>query len=78
MKEGRYDGMILEQKYNIVPCQEMPYFDYRYHQLGSKGSYNLWINYPTKAKFVKQLKDIDAHTLIGNIGGYIGLFLGKL
>ena len=77
MKKARYDGWISEQKYSEVPCQEMPYVDYRHDQLGSTGSCNLWINYPTKAKFVKQLKDVDAHTLVGNIGGYIGLFLGK-
>ena len=35
------------------------------------------IQYPEEVKLITQSKEIDGHTLIGNIGGYIGLFLGK-
>ena len=37
----------------------------------------LLISYPDKIKVITQLKSVDAHMLIGNIGGYIGLFLGN-
>ena len=33
--------------------------------------------YPNDIKIITQSKEIDVHTLIGNIGGYIGLFLGN-
>ena len=32
---------------------------------------------PQKMKLVKKQQAIDIHALIGNIGGYIGLFLGE-
>ena len=37
----------------------------------------LIIYYPDKVKYVTQYQAIDIHALIGNIGGYIGLFLGN-
>ena len=35
------------------------------------------ISYPDEVKIITQSKEVDIHTLIGNIGGYFGLFLGK-
>ena len=35
------------------------------------------ISYPDEIKVITQSKEVDVHSLIGNIGGYIGLFLGK-
>ena len=35
------------------------------------------INYPEEVKIITQSQDVDVHSLIGNIGGYLGLFLGK-
>ena len=34
------------------------------------------LTYPPNIKLIKQEQAIDFHVLIGNIGGYIGLFLG--
>lgn len=34
--------------------------------------------YPDKIKIITSTKEIDIHTLIGNIGGYLGLFLGNI
>ena len=38
----------------------------------------LAISYPEEIQVIKQLKDVDIHAAIGNIGGYFGLVLGKL
>ena len=38
----------------------------------------LTINYPEEVKIITQSQDVDVHSLIGNIGGYLGFFLGKL
>lgn len=35
------------------------------------------IRYPKEVKIITQSQDVDIHTLIGNVGGYIGLFLGN-
>ena len=40
--------------------------------------WNLLIRYPRNwIKVIQQSKEVDAHSLIGNIGGYVGLFLGN-
>ena len=42
--------------------------------------FNVWsitIKYPEEVKIITQSKEVDVHSLIGNIGGYLGLFLGK-
>ena len=39
--------------------------------------YRFGISYPDEIKIISQSKEIDIHALIGNIGGYFGLFLGK-
>ena len=40
--------------------------------------WSLLIRYPEEVKVITQSKEVDVHSLIGNIGGYLGLFLGKL
>ena len=37
----------------------------------------LGIVFPQNIKIITLSKEVDIHTLIGNIGGYIGLFLGN-
>ena len=39
---------------------------------------NISVSYPNLMKVISQEQDVDVHALIGNIGGYIGLFLGKI
>ena len=36
------------------------------------------INFPERMRVITQSKEIDIHALVGNIGGYIGLFLGNI
>ena len=35
------------------------------------------ITYPNEARVITQSKEVDIHALIGNIGGYLGLFMGR-
>ena len=48
--------------------------------LNQTGGPNLWIFLITYhnhwMKIKEQSKEVDIHSLIGNIGGYVGLFLG--
>ena len=63
------------------PCYEMPYIDYKHSHADSANAgtdgHVLFFSYPQKAKFVTNFRDVDVHSLLGNVGGYIGLFLGK-
>ena len=40
-------------------------------------SFTIFMKYPEEIKVITQSKEVDIHSLIGNVGGYIGLFLGK-
>ena len=44
----------------------------------SKGRLKIMIGYPEQVKIISQSQAVDVHTIIGNIGGYEGLFLGNL
>ena len=39
---------------------------------------NVRLLYPERMRIITQSKEVDIHSLIGNIGGYIGLFLGNI
>ena len=38
--------------------------------------FRIHITFPDEVKTIVQSKEVDIHTLIGNIGGYLGLFMG--
>ena len=83
MKDGLINYMKASSATVPKPC-------YRVSTLKTKGEYKnmlgfenskvwyLTIQYPSEVKVITQSKEVDIHTLIGNIGGYLGLFLGKL
>ena len=79
MKKSVYGGWSLQKEYLKDPCQEMPNIDFKHSSLKtySLNVFSLQIGFPLKGKIITQLQEVDAHSLIGNIGGYIGLFLGK-
>ena len=45
---------------------------------GKKGTLVVSVQYPEQAKIITQSRAVDFNALIGNIGGYIGLFLGMI
>ena len=81
MMESIYDlSNVQRQKYYPDPCEEMSNIVYRFTnvQYPDEERYlELELVYPDKIKMITQTQSVDAQTLIGNIGGYIGLFLGK-
>ena len=69
---------MLHEKFS-KPCDEIPQVPFKFEnqqQKRNNGWYPLLIAYPAKMKLITQQQAIDGHALIGNIGGYIGLFLG--
>ena len=71
---------FLREEYT-PPCEEMAHISFKSIKsevTGNFGLYPISVKYPKKAKMITQQQAIDIHALIGNIGGYIGLFLGML
>ena len=83
MKESTYHMNALREHFK--PCEgmsnvEIDYLDYGINaSLGPMiltGDPILRIEYASDIKIIKQAPSVDLHSLIGSIGGYIGLFLG--
>ena len=81
-KLATFDLTILLREKFLPPCEEISPVPFKLQRTDpspfSLGLYSLNVGYPGKIKLITQQKAIDIHALIGNIGGYIGLFLGNL
>lgn len=63
----------------IPPCHEMSHVSYKHNKEEKNQTIpHVFLSYPKYIKEISQEQKIDHHALIGNIGGYIGLFLGML
>ena len=83
MKASIYDPWSMDNTDLPKPCQEMPNIFYKHSfkdtdvDLTVRQTFKIWATYPKKGKVITELRAVNIHSLIGNIGGYIGLFLGK-
>jgi len=78
MKNYSYGFEEARIKYYVKPCERFSKVD-RIVESGYRSKlWKLTIVYPEDMKIITQSKEVDGHTLIGNIGGYVGLFLGKM
>ena len=80
------DGLLRYEEASLTsiakPCHRISKIKTNDKKEESKfpSSSKIWyfrIQFPREIKVITQSKEIDIHSLIGNIGGYIGLFLGK-
>ena len=64
---------------DILPCQQMPRIDFEITSFPTdlEGFLVISVGYPDLVQIITQSRAVDVNSLIGNIGGYIGLFLGK-
>ena len=78
IQKSMFDFNVVGSKYYPKACQRISKLAFS-HQLfwGTKGRLSFRLTYPTEVKIITQSKEVDIHGLIGNIGGYIGLFLGN-
>ena len=82
----RWSNVMVEIRNNRSdqPCQQMPKIDFEVSTVSDEnwnvrnGEFTISIGYPEQMKIITQSRAVDSNTLIGNIGGYIGLFLGTL
>ena len=63
------------------PCTSMESFQFTYNELlySSKEDAGFWVSFvlPDQYKEITQIRAVNFQSVIGNAGGYIGLFLGK-
>ena len=69
----------IRNQHDYLPCQQMPRIDFNLYE----GDYDrneklmtISIRFPEQVKIITQSRAVNIDALIGNIGGYIGLFLG--
>ena len=80
LKDSVYELDKMRSSYDTEPCKEMSSIVFGADQIIyalKNESLKFTYRYPEKTKIIQQIKSVDLHALIGNIGGYIGLFLGK-
>ena len=78
MKNSIYDFYKARVAYFPKACQRISRLNYYLRSLTAQPKWRITILYPEEVKMITQSKEVDVHALIGNIGGYIGLFLGKI
>ena len=80
MKNSQFNYEEPEEMDIKAPCQRISKI--RATRRAGKKNYlkhERWffsIFYPKEFKIITQSKEVDIHSLIGNIGRYIGLFMG--
>ena len=77
INEATYDLYDARKRYYPKACPRISKIDFDYSPLNISEKLQFQIDYPEDVKIISQSKELDEHALIGNIGGYIGLFLGK-
>ena len=85
LNDSKYEMSEMRNRYQKTvkrPCEELANIVFGADEIQfSDGEYNgslqFYYLFPEKVKVIQQIKSVDLHSLIGNIGGYIGLFLGN-
>ena len=78
IQRSMFDFFVVGSKYYPKACQRISKLTFSLDNFyGTKGRSAFILVYPDDVKIITQSKEVDIHSLIGNIGGYIGLFLGN-
>ena len=85
LNDSKYEITEMKSRYHKTikrPCEELANIVFaaderQYSVEAFNDTLKFYYTYPEKIKVVQQIKSVDLHSLIGNIGGYIGLFLGN-
>ena len=84
LRESYYDYKTVRNKYYPASCQRLSKITYEVSKKNweidgfENGNWGFGLIYPDHIRIITQSKEVDIHSLIGNIGGYIGLFLGNI
>ena len=79
MKQSMFEMQGIDSNY-LPPCQGISNLAITHEQLPNPypGSVVIIIGFLDKIKIITQSRLVDIQALIGYIGGYIGLFMGKI
>ena len=81
IKESSFNYQIVRTKYYPISCQRLSKITYTTQPEDnydlSEGMWVLSMKYPQYLRTITLTKEVDVHALIGNVGGYVGLFLGN-
>ena len=80
LRGAKIDFLEVREKYFPKPCHRISKADILYYggsTINPGPEFKLILTYPEEIKVITQSKEIDFHALLGNIGSYIGLFLGR-
>ena len=79
IKAGKIDRLARKRARIPNACQRISEVrELIRNNIENSTTWTIGIAYPEEVKIIEQSKDVDVHSLIGNIGGYIGLFLGRI
>ena len=81
LKDAIYDFNKIRKKYIPIACERISRIYYIREWSNHDHGDSTWVFsmlYPDYIRVITQSKEVDVHSLIGNIGGYVGLFLGDL
>ena len=83
MKQSMYEINIVKNKYYPIPCKGNSKIDFELTEFDIEITtedpitFQLIVGFPDQMKIIRQSQAVDINAFIGNIGGYIGLFLGN-
>ena len=90
IKRSLFEKANVKSNYYHVPCKGISKVDVEHTEVEADDGYmanmvnddgelyfGLSIGFPKQIKLITQSQAVDINSFIGNIGGYIGLFLGK-
>ena len=78
MENANFDLMGSDKAKKACTSASILTFRYDENDINDEDSFNVAIKYPNQYKEVVMVRAVDLQTVIGNSGGYIGLFLGKI
>ena len=68
----------------LKPCSRISKLNLKHEQIDlindrrtNNKRWDVYINFPEDVKTIIQFKEVDIHSLIGNLGGYLGLLTGS-
>ena len=83
MKESIIDWQFASKKYS-TPCKTASNIGYTFSPVATEIVYTdpsslvIFLTYAKKIKIISQSRLIDGQALVGYVGGYVGLFLGRI
>ena len=80
ISNSQLNGLIGEE-YGELPCRGIEKINYAVTEIDQEETavpyFTICFNFPELSyKEIKRVRDFDVQALVGNVGGYIGLFLG--